>query len=126
VVYSRSYPRQDESGAPRWVEIFLSAQEEREREQIARQENLYLVRQCLSDARNVIKSEQLMDMQSHVLSIALALFKTRAQHASEYKDELCRQKFEKYWGSLAKKAKPKSVPEPEKKRKRGAKRSSSS
>ncbi len=50
----------------------------REREQVLRQENMFLIRQCIADARNVLKDEKMMDMQSHVLSIAVALFKKRA------------------------------------------------
>ena len=54
------------------------AREAREREQVLRQENLFLIRQCIADARNVLHDEKMMDMQSHVLSIAIALFKKRA------------------------------------------------
>jgi hypothetical protein len=49
-----------------------------EKEQAIRQENLCLIRQCIADARNVLKDEKMMDMQSHVLSIAIALFRQRA------------------------------------------------
>ena len=48
------------------------------REQAIRQENLHLMRQCIADARNVLNDEKMMDMQSHLLSIAIALFKQRA------------------------------------------------
>ena len=53
-------------------------QEAREREQVLRQENLFLIRQCIADARNVLNDEKMMDMQSHVLSVAIALFRKRA------------------------------------------------
>ena len=53
----------------------------REKEQVVRQENLYLIRQCIADARNVLNDEKMMDMQSHVLSVAIALFKQRASTA---------------------------------------------
>ncbi|MFH1669208.1 MAG: hypothetical protein ABIA62_04740 [Candidatus Woesearchaeota archaeon] len=98
MVFSKNFPRELKDGSTRWEEIFLSVQEEREREQVARQENLYLVRQCIADARNVLKDEKMMDMQSHVLSLAMTLFKKRASHAVHYKDELCKKKFQKYWG----------------------------
>ena len=102
MVFSKSFPREIEgSSLPKWEEIFLSAQEEREREQVARQENLFLIRQCIADARNVLKDEKMMDMQSHVLSIAMALFKKRASHTVYYKEELCHQKFLKYWGKFS-------------------------
>ncbi len=99
MVFSKSFPREIQgSNWPKWEEIFLSAQEEREREQVARQENLFLIRQCLADARNVLKDEKMMDMQSHVLSVALALFRKRASHSVFYKEERCQEKFLKYWG----------------------------
>ncbi|MBW2964305.1 hypothetical protein KY363_02495 [Candidatus Woesearchaeota archaeon] len=104
MVFSKSFPRETQDGSTRWEEMFLSAQEEREREQVARQENLFLIRQCIADARNVLKDEKMMDMQSHVLSIAMALFKKRSSHAVFYKEELCKEKFLKYWGKFKKPA----------------------
>jgi hypothetical protein len=99
MVFSRTFPREiPGSNFPKWEEMFLSAQEEREREQVARQENLFLVRQCIADARNILKDEKMMDMQSHVLSLGIALFKKRSNHAVHYKEELCKDKFQKYWG----------------------------
>jgi hypothetical protein len=104
MVFSKNFPREIEgSNYPKWEEIFLSAQEEREREQVARQENLFLVRQCIADARNILKDEKMMDMQSHVLSVAMTLFKKRASHAVYYKEEKCKEKFLKYWGKFKKK-----------------------
>ncbi|MFC1741047.1 hypothetical protein ACFL3V_00740 [Nanoarchaeota archaeon] len=88
------------NGSTRWEDMFLTAQEEREREQVARQENLYLVRQCIADARNVLKDEKMMDMQSHVLSVAMCLFKKRSTHCVYYKEEKCKEKFLKYWGKF--------------------------
>jgi hypothetical protein len=101
MVFSKTFPREIEgSNFPRWEEMFLSAQEEREMEQIARQEYLYLIRQCMADARNVLKDESMMDTQSHVLGIALALFKKRSNHAVFYKEDRCKEKFLKYWGKF--------------------------
>jgi hypothetical protein len=102
MVFSKSYPRELNTGSTRWEEMFLTAQEEREREQVARQENLFLIRQCIADARNVLKDEKMMDMQSHVLSMAMTLFKKRASHAVFYKEEKCKEKFLKYWGKFNK------------------------
>ncbi|MBN1544758.1 hypothetical protein JW898_04840 [Candidatus Woesearchaeota archaeon] len=104
MVFSKNFAREVEgSNFPKWEEIFLSAQEEREREQVARQENLFLMRQCIADARNVLKDEHMMDMQSHVLSVAMSLFKKRASHAVFYKEEKCKEKFLKYWGKFKQK-----------------------
>ncbi|MBW2997873.1 hypothetical protein KY349_06040 [Candidatus Woesearchaeota archaeon] len=106
MVFSRTFPREvDGSNYPKWEEIFLSAQEEREREQVARQENLFLMRQCIADARNILKDEKMMDMQSHVLSLANSLFKKRSSHAVHYKEEKCKEKFQRYWGKFKQKKK---------------------
>lgn len=103
MVFSKTYPREvDGSHYPAWEEIILSAQEEREAEQVARQENLFLIRQCIADARNVLKDEELMDTQSQVLSIAMSLFRKRSSHAVYYKEEKCKQKFNKYWSKFKK------------------------
>ena len=83
--------------------VFLSAQEEREREQVCRRENLILLRQCIGDARNIIRSEKLMDMQSHVLSLASTLFNMRARHIREYLDEYCTQKHNRQFNAQQKK-----------------------
>ncbi|MBW2967477.1 hypothetical protein KY362_03245 [Candidatus Woesearchaeota archaeon] len=116
MVFSKSFPRTvDGSNTPVWEEMFLSAQEERQAEQVARQENLFLIRQCIADARNVLKDEKMMDMQSHVLSIGLALFRKRSSHAVFYKEEKCKEKFLKYWGKF-KKPKDAETPPPEQKK----------
>lgn len=78
------------------TEIFLTKQEEREREQVARQENMYLMRQSLADARNIVKDEKLMDMQNHVIQIGIALFNKRAEHTGEYKRKKREEKYIKY------------------------------
>ena len=100
MVFSKSFPRETNDGSTKWEEMFFTAQEEREREQVARQENLFLIRQCVADARNVLKDEKMMDMQSHVLSVAMTLFKKRSSHAVFYKEEKCKEKFLKYWGKF--------------------------
>ncbi|NQU79573.1 hypothetical protein HQ545_07425 [Candidatus Woesearchaeota archaeon] len=103
MVFSKTYPREVQgSNFPRWEEMFLTAQEEREVEQVARQENLFLLRQCIADARNVMKDENMMDMQSHVLSSAMTLFRKRAGHVVHYKEQRCKDKFNKYWGKFKK------------------------
>jgi len=101
MAFSKTFPRElPGTNVPKWEEIFLTAQEEREREQVARQENHYLMRQCIADAKNIIKSEKLMDIQSHILQMAMTLFRKRASHVVFYKEEKCKQKFQKYFGVI--------------------------
>lgn len=73
----------------------LTALEIREKEQVARQENLFLMRQCLADARNIINDEKMMDMQSHVISLAETLFNKRARNTADYLAEALRKKEQK-------------------------------
>lgn len=73
----------------------LTAQEERETEQVCRQENLYLLRQCLADARNIMKDEKLMDMQNHTIQMAIALFEKRAENIAEHKQQKIQQKIQR-------------------------------
>ncbi|MFC1722662.1 hypothetical protein ACFL0V_00835 [Nanoarchaeota archaeon] len=101
MAFSKTYPREvPGTTSPKWEEVFLTAQEEREREQVARQENIYLVRQCIADARNLVKAEDLKETQSAVLNVAMNLFKKRSSHVVFYKEEKCKQKFQSFFGVL--------------------------
>ena len=41
-------------------------------------EDVLLLRRCITDASHVVKAERMMDIQSHVLMLAVALFKQRS------------------------------------------------
>lgn len=92
--------------------IFLSLQEEREAEQIARQEHNYLMRRAISDARNILKDENIMDTSSHLLGVAFSLFRQQANPADDYKTQKCEDKFLRYWGKFAKKKPTTAKPKP--------------
>ncbi|MBI4738029.1 hypothetical protein HY772_00415 [Candidatus Woesearchaeota archaeon] len=101
--FVKTYPREiPGSNNPRWEEIVLEPQEEREEEQRARLENIYLLRQCIADARNVMIDEDLGNYHSHVIGLGIALFKKRASHAIYYKENRCRKKFEELFLQCAK------------------------
>ncbi len=101
MAFSKTYPRElPGTKIPKWEEVFLTAQEEREREQVARQENHYLMRQCIADAKNILKTEKLINIQSHVLQMGMTLFRKRASHVVFYKEQKCKEKFQKYFGVI--------------------------
>ncbi len=103
MAFSKSFAREvPGSTMPKWEEIFLTAQEEREAEQVARRENMYVMRQCIADAKSIIRAEKMMDMQSTILSVAISLYKKRASHEIFYKEEKCKKKFQQYYGVLSK------------------------
>ena len=94
-MFRRTYARQVlGSEKPRWEEVVLSDQEEREQEEVARQENILLLRQCIADAKNVLSDEKLRDYQGHVINLAGALFKKRASHAAFFKESKCKAIFD--------------------------------
>jgi len=45
--------------------------------------DMQLFQTCIDDAREIIRGEKMMDMQSHVLSIASALFRVRTTAGGE-------------------------------------------
>jgi hypothetical protein len=93
--FVKTYPREmPGTNQTRWEEIVLDPQEEKEEEQRARLENIYLLRQCIADARNVMIDEDLGNYNSQVINLAVSMFQKRASHAVFYKEKRCRLKFE--------------------------------
>jgi hypothetical protein len=46
---------------------------------MAKKSDIQLLEVCFADARQVLASHKMMDMQSHVISIALAFFRERSR-----------------------------------------------
>ena len=80
---------------PEWIEINLTGAEENKVEALAREEHLALMKECLSDAKQILKDEELKDFQTNLVSIAITLFDKRASHVVWHKEEAARIKFEK-------------------------------
>jgi hypothetical protein len=95
MAFSKSFPRTtDKTSYPKWEEITLTQAEEQEQEAIARRENIEKMRQSISDAKEIIKSEELRPFQTNMISIALALFEKRASHEVYYKENKAKEKFD--------------------------------
>ncbi|RMF05742.1 hypothetical protein D6764_03965 [Candidatus Woesearchaeota archaeon] len=92
--FSKAFPvRSDKSVYPRWEDVELTEAEEKEVEALARSENIKIMKECIRDAKDILKDESLKDFQTNMVQIAIALFEKRASHAAYWKEEKARQKF---------------------------------
>lgn len=95
MVFSKNFPKRVKgSNYPEWVEILLSDAEEQAVESRAREENIKLFEQCISDAKQVFSNKDLKDYQTDVINAAIALFEKRASHTIYWKEEKAKQKFD--------------------------------
>ena len=96
MAFSKSYPRTSETSSyPKWEEVFLSEEEEKGEERKCREENIKLMKECVDDARNVMKERGLRDFQSDLVAMAISLFEKRASHAVYWKESKAKEKFDK-------------------------------
>ncbi|MAG16098.1 hypothetical protein CMO88_03485 [Candidatus Woesearchaeota archaeon] len=87
MVFSKRFPKTTEGSVyPKWVEISLTEEEEKEVEQLAREEHVKLFKDCVEDAKKVDDAGS--------ISIALGLFDKRASHVVFLKEKKCKEKFE--------------------------------
>jgi hypothetical protein len=95
MTFSKSFAKTtDKSVYPKWIEVFLTEEEEREEERKCRQENIRLMKECLDDAKKIFSESKLKDYQTNVISIAIAFFEKRASHAIYWKESKAKEKFD--------------------------------
>jgi len=95
MAFSKSFPNTVEgSNYPKWEEVFISDEEERLEEQKAKEENINLMKECIDDAKNIIKEKELKDFQTDLINIAIALFEKRASHSVYWKERKAKDKFD--------------------------------
>ena len=94
--FSKSFPKTIAgSNYPVWEEVFLSKEEETEQEKKCRLKNIKLMKECISDAEQILKDSKLKDFQSNVIDMAIALFEKRASHSVYWKESKAKDKFDK-------------------------------
>ena len=92
MAFSKKFPRDVEgSNYPKWEEVSLSEEEEKEVEENARKENIELMRQCVDDAKAIVAGKGLKD--EDVSRIAISLFEKRASHEIYWKESKAKEKF---------------------------------
>ncbi len=92
--YKRFPKRVEGSVYPKWVEISLSDEEEKEVEQEARQEQIKLFKECVVDAQKVAVERNLKLYQTDIVTMASELFDKRASHVVYLKEKKCREKLD--------------------------------
>ena len=96
MAFSKTFPKTTEKSVyPKWIEVEISGEEEKGEEQRCREENVSLMKECILDAKKIIKEESLKDYQTDIVNVAVALFEKRASHAVYYKESACKDKFDK-------------------------------
>jgi hypothetical protein len=96
--FSKTFPKTtDKSMYPKWIEVVLSGEEEKTEEKKCRDENISLMKECIDDAREIMKNKDLKEYQSDLISMAISLFEKRASHVVYWKESKAKEKFdEKY------------------------------
>jgi hypothetical protein len=96
MAFSKSFAKTTEKSVyPKWVEVYLTEEEEREEEKKCRVENVRLMKECLEDARKIFASEKLKGYETSLITLAVALFEKRASHVIYWKESKAKEKFDK-------------------------------
>jgi hypothetical protein len=94
-MFSKTFPRNVEgSNYPKWEEVFLNENEEKEIEEKIRAQNLELMKECIRDANLVLQEKNLDFTHSDVIKAAIALFEKRASHVVYAKERKAKEKFD--------------------------------
>ncbi len=96
MAFSKSFPKTLEGVSyPKWIEIYLSENEESEVEEKTRLDNKELMIKCIEDAKDIARLSQLNNYQSDIINMAISLFEKLASHSVYAKERRCKDKFDK-------------------------------
>ncbi len=96
MAFSKSFPKPNKTGTyTTWEEVSISEAEEREAEARARVQNVKVLKESITDAKSLMKENQLKDYQTDVVTLAVALFEKRASHEIYWKENKAKEKFDK-------------------------------
>lgn len=97
--FSRSFPRTTEKSVyPRWEEVSLTEEEEKEVEVLSHEENIRLLKRCIDDAKSIMTKKGLKPFQTDLVNIAISLFEKQASHTVYWKESRAKEKFDKIRG----------------------------
>ena len=93
--FSKSFPKQSKTSTyPQWEEVTLTNEEEKAEESKAKEENIKLMKECIEEAKSIIKEKGLKDYQTDVINMAISLFEKRASHSVYWKESKAKEKFD--------------------------------
>ena len=95
MVFSKSFPKRVEGSTyPKWEEVSLTDEEEKEIDQRAREENIKIMQECIDDAKRLIEEKGFKGFKEDILKAAIPLFEKRASHSVYWKESKCKEKFD--------------------------------
>ncbi len=95
MAFSKRFPKATEGAVyPKWVEVSLTDEEEKEIEHHARDEYINLFQECVEDAQRIVSNKNLKAYQTDIISIASNLFEKRSSHVVYLKERKCKEKFD--------------------------------
>lgn len=95
MVFSKSFPNVTPGSTyPVWEEIYLTDEEELEQEKLCREKNIEIMKECLNDAKNILKKKEFKSYETSVINLARSLFEKRASHEVFFKESKCKEKFD--------------------------------
>jgi hypothetical protein len=104
MAFGKRFPRYKEGSTyPIWEEITLTKAQEDNREAKAREENIKVMKQCLIDSKKIMNDIDMREYDNNQVSIAIALFEKLASHSVYFKENLCKEIFDKEFSSSKKK-----------------------
>jgi hypothetical protein len=96
MAFSKSFPRTIAGSIyPKWEEVFLTEEEEKEIDDNARRENIALMKESMDDAKQILEEMGFKGFKEDILSVAVPLFEKRASHSVYWKESRCKEKFDK-------------------------------
>ena len=96
MAFSKSFPKTVKgSNYPAWEEVSLTTAEEAEQEILCRKENMSMMKECIQDAKSIIKEKGLKDYQTDIINMAISLFEKRASHSIYWKESKAKEKFDR-------------------------------
>ena len=95
MVFSKSFPRTVEGSAyPKWEEVTLTSDEEKDVEDRAINDNIRIMKECIDDAKSLIEEKGFKGFKEDILKVAVPLFEKRASHVVYWKENMCKEKFD--------------------------------
>jgi hypothetical protein len=96
MTFSKAFPKKVEGVSyPIWEDVSLLKDEELSASEKARLDNIKIMKECLTDSKQMFSELNLSNYQSDVVRVACYMFDKRASHEVFYKEEMCKEKFEK-------------------------------
>src|SRR3989338_9121573 len=95
MAFSKSFPRRVHGQSyPVWEDVFLSEAEERLEESKAREENIRGLKECVHDAREILKNPKIKGIPPSVVQKASLWLEKRASHTVYWKEKKAKEKFD--------------------------------